>query len=348
MKPSDFRSDTVTLPTPAMRKAMAEAEVGDDVYGEDPTVRLLEERTAEVLGKEGALFVPSGSMGNQVSLRVHGRSGTEVILEARSHIFHYEMGAMAALSGLLPRPVEGEGGHLTSSLVEPWIRPETVSYLPRTSVIALENTHNLAGGAVLRDENVAAILALAEERHLAVHLDGARIWNAAAARGVSESSLAAGFDSVMVCFSKGLRAPVGSAVAGSKEFVAEARRVRKLFGGGMRQVGVLAAAALVALEHERARLTIDHRRAKRLADGLAEIPGVLLDPGAVETNILYVSIDAEILGDAATLAVKLRAAGVLVNAAGPDSVRLVTHADVGEADVDRAVAAFRSVSGRRS
>ena len=348
MKVSDFRSDTVTQPTPAMRKAMAEAEVGDDVYGEDPTVRLLEERTAQILGKEAALFVPSGSMGNQVSLRVHGRSGTEVILEARSHIFHYEMGAMAALSGLLPRPVAGEGGHMTSALVEPWIRPETVNYLPRTSVIALENTHNLAGGAVLRDANVAGILALAAERHLAVHLDGARIWNAAAARGVSEASLARGFDSVMVCFSKGLRAPVGSAVAGSKEFVAEARRVRKLFGGGMRQVGVLAAAALVALEHERARLSIDHRRARRLADALAEIPGVFLDPAAVETNILYVTLDADLFGDAPSLAARLKASGVLVNAVGADAVRLVTHADVGEADVDRAVAAFRGESSRKS
>ncbi len=348
MKASDFRSDTVTQPTPAMRKAMAEAEVGDDVYGEDPTVRLLEERTAEVLGKEAALFVPSGSMGNQVSLRVHGRPGTEVILEARCHIFHYEMGAMAALSGLLPRPVAGDGGHLTSALIEPWIRPETVYYLPRTSVIALENTHNFAGGAVLRDENVAGILALAVERRLPVHLDGARIWNAAAARGVSEASLAAGFDSVMVCFSKGLRAPVGSAVAGSRAFVAEARRVRKLFGGGMRQVGVLAAVALVGLEHERARLSIDHRRAKRLAEGLAEIPGVFLDPAAVETNILFVKLDPDVFGDAPSLASRLRASGVLVNAAGPDAVRLVTHADVGEADVDRALAAFRSASGRKS
>ena len=347
MKVSDFRSDTVTQPTPAMRKAMAEAEVGDDVYGEDPTVRRLEERTAEVLGKEAALFVPSGSMGNQISLRVHGRSGTEVILEARCHIFHYEMGAMAALSGLLPRPVAGEGGHLTRSLIEPWVRPESVYYLPRTSVIALENTHNFAGGAVLNDENVAGIRALAAERGLALHLDGARIWNAAAARGVSEASLAAGFDSVMVCFSKGLRAPVGSAVAGSKEFIAEARRVRKLFGGGMRQVGVLAAAALVALEHERSRLTVDHRRARRLAEALAEIPGVGIDPAAVETNILFATLAPVVFGDAPSLAARLRAIGVLCSAAGPEAVRLVTHADVGEADVDRAAGAFREAAGRK-
>jgi len=348
MKPSDFRSDTVTKPTPAMRRAMAEAEVGDDVYGEDPTVRELEERTAEVLGKEAALFVPTGSMGNQVSLRVHGRSGTEVILEARSHIFHYEMGAMAALSGLLPRPVAGDGGRLTRPLVEPWVRPEAVYYLPRTSVVALENTHNFAGGAILREAEVAGILALAKERGLAAHLDGARLWNAAAARGVPEASLAEGFDSVMVCFSKGLRAPVGSAVAGSKAFVAEARRVRKLFGGGMRQVGVIAAAALVALTHERSRLTVDHRRAKRLAEGLAEIPGVRLDPAGVETNILFAGLDPAVFGDATSLAGRLKASGVLVNAAGPDAVRLVTHADVGEADVDRALLAFRGEAARKS
>ncbi len=346
MRISDFRSDTVTKPTPAMRKAMAEAEVGDDVYGEDPTVRRLEERTAEVLGKEAALFVPSGSMGNQISLRVHGRSGTVVILEARSHIFHYEMGAMAALSGLLPRPVAGDGGHLTRAAVEAWVRPESLYYMPRTSVVALENTHNFAGGAILRDENVGPILALARERGLAAHLDGARLWNAAAARGVPAATLAAGFDSVMVCFSKGLRAPVGSAVAGSKAFVAEARRVRKLFGGGMRQVGVIAAAALVALENERDRLPEDHRLARRLAEELADIPGVRVDPASVETNILFASLDRAVFGDASTLLSKLRERGVLAGGSSADTIRLVTHADVGWDDVTRALEAFRA-SGRK-
>jgi threonine aldolase len=347
MKTSDFRSDTVTRPTPAMRKAMAEAEVGDDVYGEDPTVRRLEERTAERLGMEAALFVPTGSMGNQVSLRVHGRSGTEVILEAKSHIFHYEMGAMAALSGLLPRPVAAERGQVTRALVEPWIRPESTYYLPRTSAVALENTHNFAGGAVLRRERVDEVLALAKERGLRVHLDGARLWNAAAALEVPEASLAAGLDSVMVCFSKGLRAPVGSAVAGSKEFVAEARRVRKLFGGGMRQAGVIAAAALVGLENERARLPLDHRRAKRLAEALAEIPGVSLDPSTVETNIVILTVEREVFGEAAALVAKLSEKGVLAGVAGPDAVRLVTHADVGDLDVNRAIEAFRALAGRR-
>lgn len=329
-----------------MRKAMAEAEVGDDVYGEDPTVRRLEERTAETLGKEAALFVPTGSMGNQISLRVHGRSGTEVILEARSHIFHYEMGAMAALSGLLPRPVAGDGGHLTRAVVEPWVRPESLYYMPRTSVVALENTHNFAGGAVLRDGNVGPILALARERGLAAHLDGARLWNAAAARGVPVATLAAGFDSVMVCFSKGLRAPVGSAVAGSKAFVAEARRVRKLFGGGMRQVGVIAAAALVALESERDRLPEDHRLARRLAEELAGIPGLHVDPVSVETNILFVGLDPAVFGDAPTFLARLREKGVLAGGSSADTIRLVTHADVGGDDVTRALKAFRA-SGRK-
>ena len=244
-----------------------------------------------MLGFEAALFVPTGSMGNQISLRVHGRSGTEVIVEERSHVFHYEMGAMAALSGLLPRPVAGPGGRMPVAGIEAWIRPESVYYLPRTSVVCLENTHNFAGGTVLPRPAIEEVLVLARKRGLAVHLDGARLWNAAAALGVSEASLAHGVDSVMVCFSKGLRAPVGSAVAGSKTFVAEARRVRKLFGGGMRQAGVLAAAALVALEKERGRLPEDHARLARLARELAGLRGVSLDPGAFPTNILIADLD---------------------------------------------------------
>ena len=341
---SDFRSDTVTKPTPAMRRAMAEAEVGDDVYGEDPTIARLEARTAEVLGTESALFVPTGSMGNQVALRVHGRSGTEVLVEARSHVFHYEMGAMAALSGLLPRPVFGPGGRMPVAEVEAWIRPESVYYLPRTSVVCLENTHNFAGGTVLPRPAIDEVLALARGRGLAVHMDGARLWNAAAALGVSEASLAAGIDSVMVCFSKGLRAPVGSAIAGSKAFVAEARRVRKLFGGGMRQVGVLAAAALVALDEERDRLPEDHARLARLARELAAVPGVSLDPAAFPTNILIAELDRLRFGTAAEAVARLRERGVLAGVAGATSIRLVTHADVGDADVARCLAAFREAA----
>jgi threonine aldolase len=339
--PSDFRSDTVTKPTPRMRRAMAEAEVGDDVYGEDPTIRRLEERTAEILGHEAALFVPTGSMGNQLSLHVHGRSGTEVILENKSHIFHWEMAGMAALSGLLPRPVVGERGRVTRDLVEPWIRPETGAFLPRTSVVALENTHNFAGGAVVPRTVIDPVLALAKERGLKVHLDGARLWNAAAALGVPEATLASGFDSVMACYSKGLRAPVGSAVAGSKDFIAEARRVRKLFGGGMRQAGVIAAAALVALEDERSRLPEDHARAKRLAEGLAALPGITLDPTSVETNIVIFCLEGKSSDGASLLVSRLAKRGVLARTAGPDSIRMVTHADVGDQDVERALKALR-------
>jgi threonine aldolase len=343
-RPSDFRSDTVTQPTPAMRRAMAEAEVGDDVYGEDPTIARLEARTAELLGLEAALFVPTGSMGNQVSLRVHARSGTEVIVEARSHVFHYEMGAMAALSGLLPRPVAGPGGLMPIAEVEAWVRPESVYYLPRTSLVCIENTHNFAGGTVLPRPAIEEVLGLARRRGLAIHMDGARLWNAAAALGVSEASLVAGLDSVMVCFSKGLRAPVGSAVAGSKAFVAEARRVRKLFGGGMRQAGVLAAAALVGLEEERGRLPEDHARLSRLARELAAVRGVSLDPAAFPTNILIADLEPRVFGTAADALVRLRERGVLAGAAGGTSIRLVTHADVGDADVDRCVAAFREIA----
>ncbi len=342
---SDFRSDTVTKPTPAMRRAMAEAEVGDDVYGEDPTVARLEARTAELLGFPAALFVPTGSMGNQVALRVHARAGTEVIVEARSHVFHYEMGAMAALSGLLPRPVFGPGGRMPAPEVEAWVRPESVYYLPRTSLVCLENTHNFAGGTVLPRAAVEEVLALARRKGLAVHVDGARLWNAAAALGVAEASLVEGVDSVMVCFSKGLRAPVGSAVAGSEAFVAEARRVRKLFGGGMRQAGVLAGAALVALEEERGRLAEDHARLARLARELAGVRGVTADPEAFPTNILIVDLDPRVWGSANDALGKLRERGILAGAAGPASVRLVTHADVGDADVDRCVEAFRDSAG---
>jgi threonine aldolase len=340
---SDFRSDTVTKPTPRMRQAMAEAEVGDDVYGEDPTVRRLEEKTAEALGHEASLFVPTGSMGNQLSLHIHGRSGTEVILEAKSHIFHYEMAAMSALSGLLPRPIEGARGRLAAEQVAAWIRPDAVYYLPRTSVLALENTHNGAGGAVIRRAAIDPLLALARKHGVKTHLDGARLWNAAAALGVPASALAAGFDSVMTCFSKGLRAPVGSAVSGSKEFIAEARRVRKLFGGGMRQVGVLAAAALVGLEEERSRLPEDHARATKLAAGLAGFRGLKVDPAEVETNILRFSFE-ESWGDTPSLLAKLAARGVLAGDSGPSALRMVTHADVNDIDVQRALRAFEEIA----
>jgi threonine aldolase len=334
-----------------MRRAMAEAEVGDDVYGEDPTVARLEARTAELLGFEAALFVPTGSMGNQVALRVHGRSGTEVLVEARSHVFHYEMGAMAALSGLLPRPVFGPAGRMPVAEIEAWVRPESVYYLPRTSVVCLENTHNFAGGTVLPREAVDEVLALARRRGLAVHVDGARLWNAAAALGVTERSLVEGVDSVMVCFSKGLRAPSGSALAGSKAFVAEARRVRKLFGGGMRQVGVLAAAALLGVEEERSRLPEDHEHARLLAGALAELPGIGIELARVETNIVVFGVGRELFPGLAEerdpideLLSRLKARGVLGSRISATRARLVTHRDVDRAGIDRAVAAIRALA----
>ncbi len=327
---SDFRSDTVTRPTPAMRRAMAEAEVGDDVFEEDPTVRLLEEETAALLGFAAGLFCPSGTMGNQICLRLHARSGTEVIAEIRSHVFTFEMGALASLSGLMPRPVEAPRGLLTAALVEPLIQPD-LSFRAQTGVIVVENTHNAAGGVVTPRPAVDGILALAARRRLPVHLDGARIWNAAAATGLSERELASGFTSAMVSFSKGLRAPAGSCVVGTKDFIREARRTRKLFGGAMRQVGVLAAAARVALAEERNRLVEDHANAHRLADGLG------LDPSLVETNILLVETP-----DAGRAMAALRARGVLVLPASATALRFVTHADVGAGDVERAIEAFHA------
>lgn len=331
----DLRSDTVTKPSEAMRRAMARAEVGDDVFEEDPTVRRLEDRVAELLGFPASLFVPTGTMGNQIALRVLAPPATEVLLEARSHIFHYEMGAMAALSGLLPRPIASRDGIPDPENVLAAIQPD-VSYKPRTSLLTLESTHNLWGGTIARRERIEPLLDLARRFGLPTHLDGARLWNAAARLGQSEAALAQGFDSVMVTFSKGLGAPVGSAVAGSAAFVKEARRVRKLFGGGMRQIGILAAAALVALEN-RERLPEDHANARRLAAGLAEA-GSRVDPERVETNIVLFELE-----DAARFVARLKDRGILASALSATSVRLVTHLDIQSADVDAALAEMRPV-----
>ena len=339
MDPSDFRSDTVTRPTPAMRRAMAEAEVGDDVYGEDPTVRRLEERTAEILGREAALFVPTGSMGNQIALRVLAPPASEVVVESRAHVFNAEMGAMAALSGLLPRPVAAPDGILTPALVDPWIHTEN-PLRPRTAALALENTINFWGGRIVPLDAQRSIAALCRGRKIALHLDGSRIWNASVATAVTERELSEGADSVNVCFSKGLGAPVGSALAGSRAFIAEARRVRKLFGGGMRQAGVLAAAALVALD-ARDRLAEDHALARRLADGLSAVPGVRL-PYGCETNIVIVVVPEG--KRASDWVAAFRERGVLCSAYPGEEIRLVTHRDVGSADVDRALAAAAQIA----
>ncbi len=336
--PIDLRSDTLTRPTPAMREAMAAAEVGDDMFGEDPTVARLEARVAELLGKEAAMFAPSGTMANQLALRAHTEPGDEVILDGNAHIHYYEGGAPAALSGLTCRCLPGVRGIFTAADVEAVLRPAD-QHFPPTRLVCLENTHNRGGGRIWPQERVREIGALTRERGLRLHLDGARLWNAAVASGIPERQLAAEFDSVAVCFSKGLGAPVGSALCGSGEFIRRARRFRKMFGGGMRQAGILAAGALHALEHHRERLAEDHANARLLADGLATLPGMELDPAAVETNIVIARVTAV---PADRLVRELDAAGVRIFSIGPDTIRAVTSLEVSSADIGRALGIFEA------
>jgi threonine aldolase len=337
----DLRSDTVTKPTPEMRRAMAQAEVGDDVYREDPTVNRLEETVARLLGKERALFVVSGTMGNQVAIRTHTLPGDEVILDAESHIFHYECGAPAALSGVQLRTVAGRRGHPTAEEIEPLIRGVDI-HAPRTRLISLENTHNRAGGSILPLETLRDVATLARARGLLMHLDGARLLNACVATGRKPTDWAQDFDSVSICFSKGLGAPVGSALTGSAEFIERARRVRKMFGGGMRQAGIIAAGALYALEHHVERLAIDHENARRLAQALAEMPGVILNAREVETNIVVWRL-AEGPFTAGEVRGRLRERGVLVSGFGGRTLRCVTHLDVSREDIEAAIPVLRSV-----
>ena len=331
----DLRSDTVTHPTPSMREAMARAEVGDDVYGEDPTVNRLEELAAERLGSESAIFVPTGTMGNQVAVHLHSRPGTEVIGEAKCHIFNYEMGGIAALSSAFPRPVAGEHGILEPEAVEGAIQP-AVGYATPTSLIVLENTHNLAGGRIVSPARMRRLVDVARRHGLPVHLDGARIFNAAAALECPPSELTGGCDTVMFCLSKGLAAPVGSMLVGSEAHITEARRIRKLFGGGMRQVGVLAAAGLVALEEMVPRLRDDNRRARRLAEMLTELPGIVLDPGLVDTNIVFFGLAPEAPMDARSLQAVLADDGVLSHALDATSIRMVAHYHISDDDIEQA------------
>jgi len=325
----DLRSDTVTKPTPAMREAMARAEVGDDVYGEDPTVNRLEERVAGLLGKEAALFVPSGTMGNQIALRALTHHGDVVLATPGCHILRYESGAAAAHSGLQIETVGGEGTPSPDEL-RAAVHPSEYHFAP-TSVLALENTHNAAGGRVIPLACVKALAEVARERGLRLHLDGARLWNAAAASAIPETEWAAPFDMVSVCLSKGLGAPVGSLVCGERALVQRARRLRKMLGGGMRQAGILAAAGLFALEHHRMRLVDDHAHAARLADGLAAAG---LPPlAAPETNIVLFRVP-----DTMGFLRETRARGVLWNPVREGVFRAVTHLDVSAADVDAAVA----------
>jgi threonine aldolase len=328
----DLRSDTVTRPTAAMREAMARADVGDDIYGEDPTVRRLEERTAELAGKEAALFVSSGTMGNQLAIACHTRPGDEVIVPEGAHPVWYESGAGAALSGVQFAQA-GAGGLFRPDDVDAAIKP-LAFYAPRTSLVCVENTHNRSGGRVFPQADVEAIAERARARHLRVHLDGARLWNASIATGLSIEVLCAPFDTASLCFSKGLGAPVGSALVGTRALIEEARRFRKMWGGAMRQVGILAAAALYALDHHRERLRDDHENAKRLASLLEGARGIHVDASRVETNI--VNIDVEPKLDVDALANALRARSVAINPSGPSRLRAVTHLDVSRAEIDAA------------
>jgi threonine aldolase len=337
----DLRSDTVTRPTPAMRRAMAEAEVGDDVFGEDPTVNRLQDMVAEILGAEAALFVASGTMGNEICIRCHTQPGEEIICEAGSHFLHYEAGAMAALSGAQARAIAGNRGVITAAQIEEALRSD-IYYYPRSRLIALENTHNLAGGTIFPLDEMQRIRQLARSRGVAMHLDGARLWNASAASGITPGEYGRQFDSISVCFSKGLGAPVGSAIAGTKEFIARARRIRKMFGGGMRQAGIIAAGAIYGLQHHRERLAEDHANARRLAEALHGHGGIAIDLDAVQTNIVIINIAKTKLGVAAAVEA-LKKANVLVVEFGAITLRAVTHLEVSAADIERAITVFYKI-----
>lgn len=337
----DLRSDTVTRPTPAMRRAMADAEVGDDVYREDPTVNRLQDRAAEIFEREAALFVPSGTMGNQAAIKVHTRHGQEVICEERSHIVNHEMAMMSAFSGCLPRTIHAEDGILNWTQIAPQVRGRS-DHRARTGLIEIENTSNLAGGSVYPQEITDNICDRSHAAGLPVHLDGARIFNAAVATGRTVVELTHKFDSVMFCLSKGLGAPVGSMLVGSKAFIEDARQVRKMLGGGMRQAGVLAAAGLVALEESPKRLHLDHENAKLLAQGLSEIPGIKIDPAKVQSNILFLEISGTGL-TSFEISKRLAAQNVLANGVTPQTMRMVTHYDVDRAGCERALNVLREV-----
>jgi threonine aldolase len=333
MKFIDLRSDTVTRPSEAMRKAMYNAEVGDDVFKEDPTVNKLELYAAELLGKAAALYVPSGVMGNQICLNVLTNPGDEVICERDAHIFNYESGSPAALSGIQLFPIEGDYGVITPAQVEPQIRPTSAYYMPRTKVIEVENTHNRAGGTIWPLEKIVELKNLVQKYNLFYHLDGARIWNASVASGVSVKEYASHFDSISCCLSKGLGAPVGSVIAGTKDFIKEAYRIRKAWGGGMRQVGILAAAGLYALQNNIERLKEDHEKARFLAERINKNPSLDIDLKAVQTNILLfhpknISVEEGIK--------KCKAKGLLVSVGKIDLIRALTHLDVSFDDVKKA------------
>jgi len=338
----DLRSDTVTRPTPEMRRAMAEADVGDDVYGEDPSVNRLEARAAEIFDKEAALFVPTGCMGNLIAIKVWTHHGDEVICEERSHVNLYELASMSAIAGCMPRIARAEDGMLSWKQIEAVVRPK-IYYDSQTALVCLENTSNMAGGTVYPTAQVNDICVRAHDIGLKVHLDGARIFNAATALGESVAEMTRKVDSVMFCLSKGLGAPVGSMVAGSREFIDKARIYRKMFGGGMRQAGVIAAAGLLALEKSPSRLHIDHKNARRPAEGIAKIPGFAIDPAKVRTNIVI--FDCSKTGKTAVEWCEiLYQRGVWAQDTALHSVRLVTHCDVDEAGIERALTVLQDAA----
>ncbi len=347
MRAIDLRSDTVTRPTPAMRQAMFDAPVGDDVFGDDPTVNRLQAVAAERLGKEAALFVPSGTMANQVALRTHTEPGDEIIVEVGSHIFLYEGGGPAAISGVSVWPVAAERGLLSAEQVAAAVRPPGgLSHFPLTKLVCVENTANRGGGSVYRPERIAAIADVAREHGLNLHLDGARMFNAVAALGTTAADVAAPFDSISFCLSKGLGCPVGSLLVGSRAFVDRAHRFRKMLGGGMRQAGILAAAGLYALEHHVDRLVEDHARARRLAEALDAVDGCGVDLPAVESNMVYVDVSGT-GRDASAIVEDLAALGVLSHAPNAACIRLVTHLEVDDAAIDATLDAFTEAARRR-
>jgi len=329
----DLRSDTVTQPTPAMREAIAHATVGDDVLGDDPTVIELERYVADLLGKDAAVYMPSGTMTNQVALRVHTEPGDEVILDSQAHIYYYEGGAPAALSGVMCRLIDGDHGIFTADALKHALRPVD-SHFPRTRLVCLENTHNRGGGRIFPLEQIHAIAHVCRTEGLHLQLDGARFWNACIATGTSEADYAAPFDTVSVCFSKGLGAPVGSALVGPTEQIERARRFRKMFGGAMRQAGIIAAGALYGVQHHRDRLSEDHANAKQLALGLQHIDGIDINPDEVQTNIVFFNT-----GDipAAALAEALAELNIAVLASGPHRIRAVTNLMVNAEQIDDAI-----------
>jgi len=332
----DLRSDTVTQPTDEMRRAMAEAPVGDDVFAEDPTIGELERQTAEILGKPAAVYMPSGTMTNQVALRCHTEPGDEVVMCENAHMYFYECGGPAALSGVMCRLLRTRRGIFTADDLRAALPPADMHF-PRTRLVCVENTHNRGGGSIWPVERIAEVAGAARQAGLRLHMDGARLWNASAATGIPESEYAGYFDSISVCFSKSLGAPVGSALAGSEEFIARARRFRKMFGGGMRQAGIIAAGALYALRNHRERLVDDHANARKLAEALATMEGVELDVADVETNIVIFRVTSMPAPD---LVAKLQASGVGLLTMGGDRIRAVTSLMVDAAGIDAAIAAF--------